>query len=49
MSEVRKQKTERELQNEAAGIRVDVDFQMMIQDSIDAVPLASHVGYHSAP
>jgi hypothetical protein len=32
MNQLRKQKTEREAANEANGIRVDVEFQQMIED-----------------
>lgn len=31
MDDLRKQKTERELMNEAQGIKVDVDFQVMVE------------------
>ena len=34
MDEVRKQKTEREIMNEAQGIKVDVDFQVMVEQSM---------------
>jgi len=32
MNDLRRQKTEREAQNEAQGIRVDVDFQAMVEE-----------------
>lgn len=31
MDDLRKQKTEREMLNEAQGIKVDVDFQVMVE------------------
>ncbi len=41
MSDLRKQKTEREQLNEARGIKVDVDFQVMVESSMHNVnPMA---------
>lgn len=37
MDDLRKQKTEREIMNEAHGIKVDVDFQMMVEQSMKSV------------
>jgi hypothetical protein len=37
MDDLRKLKTDRELQNEANGIKVDVDFQVMVEESIRQV------------
>lgn len=34
MDDLRKQKTERELMNEAQGIKVDVDFQVMVESQM---------------
>lgn len=38
MDDLRKQKTERELMNEAQGIKVDVDFQVMVESQMRQVP-----------
>ena len=38
MNDIRKQKNEREQLNEANGIKVDVDFQVMVENSIKSVP-----------
>lgn len=37
MDDLRKQKTERELMNEAQGIKVDVDFQVMVESQMRQV------------
>jgi hypothetical protein len=37
MDDLRKLKTERELANEANGIKVDVDFQVMVEESVRQV------------
>ena len=48
MDELRKQKTEREIMNEAQGIKVDVDFQVMVEhqmrnvSQMSAVSLITH-------
>lgn len=34
MLDIKKQKTERELMNEAQGIKVDVDFQVMVETNM---------------
>jgi hypothetical protein len=34
MDNLKKQKTERELMNEAIGIKVDVDFQVMVESNM---------------
>ena len=39
MDDMKKQKTERELMNEAQGIKVDVDFQVMVEHRMRSVPL----------
>jgi hypothetical protein len=35
MDDLKKQKTERELMNEAQGIKVDVDFQVMVENMMN--------------
>jgi hypothetical protein len=37
MDDLRKQKTEREMMNEAQGIKVDVDFQVMVEQNMRVV------------
>ena len=34
MHDLKKQKTQREMQNEAQGIKVDVDFQVMVESNM---------------
>ena len=43
MHDLKKQKTERELQNEAQGIRVDVDFQVMVEQNMMNVGIQAPV------
>lgn len=38
MDDLRKQKTEREQMNEAQGIKVDVDFQVMVENHMRNAP-----------
>lgn len=43
MDDLRKQKTEREQFNEAQGIKVDVDFQVMVETHMRNAPKMSPV------
>jgi hypothetical protein len=46
MSDIRKQKTERELMNELHGIKVDVDFQAMVEQNMSQVVQQAPVLIH---
>ena len=48
MDDMKKQKTERELMNEAQGIKVDVDFQVMVEHRMRSVPLRQPVSDNCA-
>ena len=43
MEDLRKQKTEREQLNEAQGIKVDVDFQAMVENYMRNTPAMQSV------
>lgn len=46
MDNMRKQKNEREMMNEAHGIKVDVDFQVMVENNMQNVPLKAPVSHN---
>ena len=45
MDDLRKLKSEREQMNEAQGIKVDVDFQVMVEQSMKSVMPMRPVNY----
>ncbi len=49
MNDIKKQKTERELMNEAQGIKVDVDFQVMVENNMQNVQQMAPVSYSMSP
>ena len=48
MHDIKKQKTERELMNEAHGIKVDVDFQVMVESNMQNVQQMVPVSYSAS-
>ena len=45
MNDLKKQRTEREIRNEAQGIKVDVDFQAMVEHNMNSVSQMTPVNY----